>query len=409
MALGAGMVMMSPCFAVAADSLEGSSPVSELTELIWGLLLIGGFVVAAIIWVAILRRTSRRQLETIRRREQALHEHYQDLFENAHDVLFAHDLEGRLTALNRAGEQILGYPREEACRLKLSELVAPEDRVAYAQAIEQLVGTADRGHVEVAAAAKDGRRVVLRINLRRQSLAGRPAQILGIAWDITQRRLAEEALRESENKLRRSLEERIRIGRDLHDGIIQSIYAVGLGLGECRRLVRANPAAASRLDQSIADLNAVIRDVRNFIGGLEPDALKDREFGEALQAIASSLRAGTPFEFELAVDPIAVHRLTSSQAAQFLQIAREAMTNALRHGRARRVEVSLKNHGGQLELVVRDDGTGFDPAAVSGPGLGLKNIEGRAREMNGTCEIQSAPDRGTQVKLAVPVPSTDVD
>jgi PAS domain S-box-containing protein len=381
----------------------------ELAELVWGLLFIGGFIVAAILWVAVLRRASRRQLETIRQRENALHEHYQDLFENAHDILFAHDTEGQLTALNRAGEQILGYSREEAKGLKLTQLIVSEDRAAYFQVLELLQTGTDRGHVEVSATAKDGRRVVLRINIRRQNLAGQPVQILGIAWDITQRRLAEEALRESEQRLRRSLEERIRIGRDLHDGIIQSIYAVGLGLRECRRLIQDDPPAQQRLDQSISELNSVIRDVRNFIGGLGPDALAGREFGAALQSVAASLGDGVSAEFAFEVDPKAASRLSADQAAHLLQIAREAMTNALRHGHATRISVSLQCRGNRLELEVRDDGTGFDPDTVPGTGLGLKNMEGRAMELGGRCEVDSAPSRGTHVRIQIPDSETQND
>jgi PAS domain S-box-containing protein len=386
-----------------------TGPLPELAELIWALVFISGLVVAATIWVAVLRRASRRQLETIRQREQALHEHYQDLFENAHDILFAHDIDGQLTALNRAGEQILGYPREEAVRMKFTQLIVPEDRAAYFHVIEQLRAGTDRGHVEVSATAKAGHRVVLRINVRCQNLPGRPAQILGIAWDITQRRQAEEALRQSEHQLRRSLEERIRIGRDLHDGIIQSIYAVGLGLGECRRLVHDSPPAEQRLERCIAELNSVIRDVRNFIGGLEPEALKGHEFGSALKSIATSLGDGVSAQFTLEIDPGAVGRLSDHQAAHLLQIAREAMTNALRHGRAGRVDVALQCRGHALDLRVRDDGTGFDPALVSGSGLGLKNIHGRVREMGGHCELLSDPGHGTQLKIELPAANIDDD
>jgi PAS domain S-box-containing protein len=402
-------LMFSTPLVAQTDPETTRNRLPELAELVWGLLFIGGFIVAAILWVAVLRRASRRQLETIRQRENALHEHYQDLFENAHDILFAHDTEGQLTALNRAGEQVLGYSREEAKGLKLTQLIVSEDRAAYFQVLELLQTGAERGHVEVSATAKDGRRVVLRINIRQQSLAGQPVQILGIAWDITKRRLAEEALRESEQRLRRSLEERIRIGRDLHDGIIQSIYAIGLGLRECRRLIQVDSPAHQRLDQSIAELNSVIRDVRNFIGGLGPDALKGREFGAALQSVAASLGNGVSAEFAFEVDPKAASRLSADQAAQLLQIAREAMTNALRHGRATRISVSLQGRGNRLELEVGDDGTGFDPATVSGTGLGLKNMDGRARELGGRCEVDSAPSRGTQVRIQIPDPETETD
>jgi PAS domain S-box-containing protein len=408
-ALGALPLFYGSLLAAQTDATTSGGTVPELDELIWGLLLIGGFVVAAIVWVAVLRRASRRQLETIRQREQALHDHYQDLFENAHDILFSHDLPGQLTSLNRAGEQILGYPREEACRLKFTQLIVPEDRAAYFHVIERLEEGTDRGHVEVSTTAKAGQRVVLRINVRRQCLSGRPVQILGIAWDITKRRLAEEALRESEQQLRRSLEERIRIGRDLHDGIIQSIYAVGLGLGECRRLVQENPPAAQQLEKCIAELNLVIRDVRNFIGGLEPEALKGRDLGAALQSIAVSLGDGVSAEFVLEIDPEAAGRLNPQQGAHLLQIAREAMTNAVRHGRASRVRVTLEYRDHLLRLEVRDDGTGFDPALVSGPGLGLKNIQGRVREMGGHCQFESAPGHGTQLKIELPTAEIDAD
>jgi PAS domain S-box-containing protein len=403
-----GLALLSGSTLLAqTDTAASHGPLPELTELIWALVFIGGFSVAAIIWVAVLRRASRHQLETLRQREQALHEHYQDLFENAHDILFAHNTDGQLTALNHAGEQILGYSRDEAKHLKLTQLIVSEDRAAYLQVIESLQTGTDRGHVEVNVTAQDGRRVALRINLRRQTLPGRPIQFLGIAWDITKRRLAEEALRESEQRLRHSLEERIRIGRDLHDGIIQSIYAVGLGLGECRRLVQGSPPAEQRLDQSIAELNTVIRDVRNFIGGLEPEALKGRELGAALKSIAAGLGGKTSAEFVFEVDPKAAGRLHAHQATQLLQIAREAMTNALRHGHATRITVSLQQQDQRLTFEVQDDGTGFDPTAVSGTGLGLGNMQGRAGELGGHCDIHSVSNHGTTVRLSIPILEAD--
>jgi PAS domain S-box-containing protein len=374
-----------------------------LAEIFWGLLLLGALVASGMVWIALIRRSSGRRLDTLRHRESALEEHHRDLFENAHDILFTHDLEGRILSLNRAGEEILGYSRAEAVQLKLTQLILPEDRAAYLQIHEQLAAGADREHVEVTLKAKDGRHVALRINVRRQSLPGRSPEVHGVAWDITERRQAEEALRESEYRLRRALEDRIRLGRDLHDGIIQSIYAVGLNLGECRRLMEIDPKQAQqRLEQSIGNLNNVIRDVRNFIVGLEPEALKGREFGSALESIVAGLGAPGTTQFCFEVDPKAVERLDTGQSIHLLQIAREAISNAIRHGEASQMAITLRLRPEGVQLELQDDGRGFDRNAPNGMGFGLRNIEGRARELDARSEVLSEPGRGTRITVEIP-------
>jgi PAS domain S-box-containing protein len=376
----------------------------QLDELFWGLFLLAAVAAAGVVWGALVRRSFRRQLDSLRHRESVLDEHYKDLFENAHDILFSHDLEGRLLSLNRAGEELLGYTRAEATQLKLTQLILPEDRTAYSKVLEQLEAGTDRDHVEVTLSAKDGRHVALRLNVRRQTLPGRAPQIQGIAWDITERRQAEEALRESEHRLRRALEDRIRLGRDLHDGIIQSIYAVGLSLGECRRLMETDlPQAQRRLEQSIANLNTVIRDVRNFIVGLEPEALKGREFGAALESVVAGLDVASSTHFSFEVDPKAAERLDGPQLTQLMQIAREAISNAIRHGDASEVAITLGLHPEGVQFELQDDGKGFDPANLNGgAGFGLRNIEGRARELQARSQVRSAPGRGTCVTVQIP-------
>jgi PAS domain S-box-containing protein len=375
----------------------------RLVEMFWGLLLLGALVAAGMVWIALIRRSSGRRLDTLRHRESALEEHYRDLFENAHDILFTHDLEGRILSLNRAGEEILGYSRAEAVQLRLTQLILPEDRAAYLQIHEQLAAGANREHVEVTLKAKDGRHVSLRLNVRRQSLPGRSPEVHGVAWDITERRHAEEALRESEHRLRRALEDRIRLGRDLHDGIIQSIYAVGLSLGESRRLIELDAKQAQqRLEQSIANLNNVIRDVRNFIVGLEPEALKGREFGSALESIVAGLGAPGSTQFCFEVDPKAAERLDNGQSTHLLQIAREAISNAVRHGEATQMAITLRLRPEGVQLELKDDGRGFDRNAPNGMGFGLRNIEGRARELDARSEVLSEPGRGTRITVEIP-------
>ncbi|HYT60612.1 MAG TPA: PAS domain S-box protein [Haliangiales bacterium] len=386
-----------------AEAAPATPPIGpELTELFWALYLLVALVLVGILWAGIIRRNMRHRTETIRRREAALEEHYRELFENAHDIIFTHDLEGNLTSLNKAGEQILGYSREEAVRLNFTHLMAPGLQDSFREILRLLKDGPSNAHCELEVRAKDSHRVVLRVNLRLQQWSGRPL-VQGIAWDITERKHAEAALQESDQRLRRSLEERVQLGRDLHDGIIQSIYAVGLGLQECRNLLAQNPAEAqARLAQSVSDLNLVIRDVRNFIVGLEPEALKGREFNAALQSLVSAMSRTQAAQFSFDIDAPAAEALNGRQAAHLLQIAREAMSNSLRHARAHSTVVSLKKQNGCVRLEVRDDGTGFAPETSGTRGHGLRNIAARADELGARNEIVSTPGKGTRVLVELP-------
>ncbi len=387
--------------ALAQGAATDPSVTPQLNRLFWALFLMVACVPIGIIWAGLIGRNVRQQTETIRRREAALAEHYLELFENAHDIIFTRDEEGKLTSLNKAGEEILGYSRTES--VNFDYLIAPGQHESFRALLQQLKAGLPGAHCELDVRAKDGRRVVLRVNLRLQQWSGRP-RVQGIAWDITERKRAEEALQESERRLRRSLEEREQLGRDLHDGIIQSIYAIGLGLQECRNLMKHDAALAeARLSRAITDLNAVIRDVRNFIGGLEPEALKGPGFQTALQSLVSTLDTGQSARFVFDIDSEAADRLNARQAAHLLQIAREAMSNSLRHAQAKTTRVSLNGENGCLRLEVSDDGVGFEPHSRTGRGHGLRNIAARAAELRARSEIFSAPGQGTRLRVDLPL------
>jgi PAS domain S-box-containing protein len=400
-------MLFGSCFGMAQGGASDSSVAPQLDKLFWALFLMVACVPIGIVWAGLIRRNVRRQTETIRKREAALEEHYRELFENAHDIILTYDWEGKLTSLNKAGEEILGYTREEASNINFDQLIAPGQQDSFRALLQQLNDGLPGAHCELEMRAKDGRRVVLRVNLRLQQWSGKP-RVQGIAWDITKRRRAEEALQESEQRLRRSLEERMQLGRDLHDGIIQSIYAIGLGLQECRNLLKQDPVLAeARLTRAIADLNAVIRDVRNFIVGLEPEALKGPGFQSALQSLVSTLSTGQSARFLFDIDPQAVSLLNARQAAHLLQIAREAMSNSFRHAQANTTSVSLKRQNGCLRLGVSDDGIGFEPQTRAGTGHGLRNIAARAAELLARSEIISSPGQGTRVEVEIPLSQFD--
>ena len=196
-------MFLVPGWALAQASPQPSTA-PQLTDLFWALFLLATFVLVGIIWVGIIRRNVSQRTESIRQREAALEEHYRELFENAHDIIFTHDLEGNLISLNKAGEQILGYSHQETAGLNITQLVATADRDSFRAILGQLKAARSSAPVELEVRAKDGRRVMLRVSMRLQPMSGTP-RVRGIAWDVTERKRVEEALQESEMRLRRSL------------------------------------------------------------------------------------------------------------------------------------------------------------------------------------------------------------
>jgi signal transduction histidine kinase len=224
------------------------------------------------------------------------------------------------------------------------------------------------------------------------------------------RRRAEEDVQLKQRLLADSLQEKIRLGRDLHDGIIQSLYAVGLTLESVRALVVSNPDEANRrLEQSRAAINGTIRDVRAYVTGLAPENLRRAGFAQALEALLGELQAGRDTRFDVRIDDDAAALLSSDQSVQALQIAREAVSNALRHGGASLVTLRVHRNDREVCLLVQDNGVGFDAATRRDGGHGLGNMHARATGIGATLRIASTPGEGARVVATLPIfPSAPV-
>jgi signal transduction histidine kinase len=202
------------------------------------------------------------------------------------------------------------------------------------------------------------------------------------------------------------LEERERIGMDLHDGIIQSIYAVGLTLEHARLLLNEDTGKSKeRIEQAIADLNHAIRDIRTYILDLRPRRLMDENLMEGVKRLVQEFRSNTLLEVNLqGPEEGALEELSSTNALALFLICQEALANIAKHARARHISVVVWTARDRVLLEVHDDGKGFDiDKAHATLGHGLSNMEIRARTGGGEVDVTSEPGLGTTVLAWVPL------
>ena len=197
------------------------------------------------------------------------------------------------------------------------------------------------------------------------------------------------------------LEERERISRELHDGVIQSLFAVGMNL-QAAALGAGSSELLERLDASVAEIDHAIRDLRNYIFSLRPGILADRQLAQAIQQLAADFERESGVTIVTDIDAQVAARL-ASRAGDVVQLVRESLSNVARHAAATTCRVSLRDVGGQAVLEIDDDGQGFDTDAAAGPGQGLRNLSERAQSLGGDLDIDARPAEGTRVRIRLPL------
>jgi two-component system sensor histidine kinase UhpB len=197
-------------------------------------------------------------------------------------------------------------------------------------------------------------------------------------------------------------EERRTISRELHDEVGQKLTAMRMELGALERL---RTAGDSEFSVSLAQVKELaehsLRMIRDIATGLRPSVLDDLGLGAALQKQAREFSnlTGTPVSVTIAGEFMG---LGDRQRTYVYRIVQETLTNCAKHARARHITIHLLDHGEQIELTVADDGIGFDRGKVAHSGLGLVGIEERVRELGGVIGVQSAPNHGTTIRIAIP-------
>jgi signal transduction histidine kinase len=221
-----------------------------------------------------------------------------------------------------------------------------------------------------------------------------------LAAEHAARARVEEDLQVNRHLLDQSLAERVRLGRELHDNICQTLYAVCLTLESVQKKSELAPGMRERMDQCLAELRRVNQEVRTYLEELEPGRVHGQSFDAALAGMLGSLPPEDEARIQRRLDPEAVALIASTEVAEIMNILREAVSNSLRHGHARQIILRAGRSDDTVALSIQDDGVGF--AADGRRGHGLDNMRARAQSIGGDLAVESAPGQGTRVILTLP-------
>ena len=197
------------------------------------------------------------------------------------------------------------------------------------------------------------------------------------------------------------IEDRERIARELHDGIVQALFAVGLGLLSVEPLA-SEPPVRERIHEAVDSIDRAIADLRRYIFGLKPQAVAEESLASAITHLVRDFEARTRVVTAVDVDA-RIAGLGDEVAGEVVQMTREALSNVARHAHATTCRVSLRYEAPHAVLEIDDDGRGFDPSSVPGHGYGLTNLQERAARIGGSLEITSQAGQGTTMRLRFPV------
>jgi two-component system sensor histidine kinase UhpB len=339
-----------------------------------------------------------------------------------HDLLWQSDPDGMVTWVNDRWYEFTGQTREQASSVGWVNALHPGDRTAALQQWKETVRTGGSLTREHRIRGKDGEFRWFRVRaepLRDES--GRVLYWFGAATDVHEQRRVSAQLAESaadRTALRRELalaeeEERRRLARELHDEVGQHLTALGLGLQELSDVAPPGSDADRRATQLRALAETLGRELHGIAVRLRPAALDDFGLEAALRSYAVEWSRQSGIALDLHTHGQG-ERLPSGTESAIYRIVQEALTNVARHSGAARAGVVLEHGSAYIQVIVEDDGCGFDPKRVAtarregAPPLGLLGIRERTALVGGTMEIESTPGKGTTLFVRVPVEESSV-
>ena len=298
----------------------------------------------------------------------------------------------RAISANKAFCELTGYEEREIIDSTYALYTHPEDLSANIVLTDEFFrGIRSEYIYEKRYIRKSGEIIWVSVKATRVELSGHTGPLLLAAvQDITERKLA--------------MEEREHLSRDLHDNILQALYAVGMQLEACRLSMGKSPRRSKiHMTQAVDQLNNLMLDVRRFIASLTQRTAAEPDFGQALRQLIASMSGAGQSAPELDLTNPVLSFITPKLGEQLLNIVREALSNSTRHAHASHRWVRLSLADNTIHLSIGDNGVGFSPKRKRRRGHGLSNMAARAKQISATFTLESAPGKGTSVLVEVPL------
>lgn len=319
--------------------------------------------------------------------------HYEALIESSDDAIIGKTLDGRITSWNRGAEMIFGYSRDEIIGKHISILI-PEDRRDEEPRILEKIGRGESvDHYETVRRRKDGKLIDISVTISPiRDAKGKPTEASKVARDITERKRLEKEIIEISNR------EQQRIGQDLHDGLCQELAGIELMCQVLeQKLVVKLKDESKQVGEIAQHIREAISHTRKLARGLSPVELEANGFVSALDELAAHVQKLFRVECRLECPKPVIIR-NNVFATQLYRIVQEAINNAVKHGKAKRITISLKPAGDRIALAVTDDGFGFSNETQKSGGMGLHIMKYRAGVVDASLEVRSGADgAGTTV------------
>jgi len=335
---------------------------------------------------------------------------YRQLFEDASDAIWVHDLEGNIIAANKATEKLVGYSVKELTKMNMRDFLSDEGFNLAGQVRRKLL---EREPVEQpyeqSLIREDGTKVILRLATSLVTEDGKPIGFQHMARDVTEEKRMQDNLRYYLQEITRAQEEeRKRIARELHDDTAQALYAL---TRQVDNFVRTNTNLPADNVAFLGDLGKqikeVLQDVRRFGQDLRPPMLDDLGLLAALRWLVSELKEQHGIEADLRVLGTE-RRFTPETELVLFRIVQEAMRNIGRHSQASKAESTIEFGDGRIRVSIKDNGVGFhlpenlEDLSRAGK-LGLIGMQERMRLLDGSIKIESEPGKGTTVTVEIPI------